>query len=419
LTWPDGSTHWLEGRGELERDENDKPVLVRGTIIDITDHKLAEKNLRRAQKRLLMHIEKTPLAVMEWDVNFCVTDWNISAEKIFGYSKFEALGKHANELIVPEPMKSLVSDTWAALIESKGGTRSTNENITKDGRIIVCEWHNTPLVKEDGRVIGVASMASDITKNINAQIELAEHRNRLEELVAQRTSELNYAMKEIESFSYSVSHDLRAPLRSINGFSTALFEDYYDLLDETGKEYLTRVINACDRMAHLIDDLLELSRLSRSDMKKEKVNLSSLASYAAGKLQEIEIGRKVDIQIIDNLTVDGDPRLLGVVMDNLIGNAWKYTSKNNLAKIEFGSYKKGNETIYFVKDNGAGFNMRYVNKMFSPFQRLHGNDEFEGTGIGLATVQRLIQRHGGRVWAEGEVDKGATFYFTIDGSIES
>ncbi|HON72569.1 MAG TPA: ATP-binding protein, partial [bacterium] len=207
--------------------------------------------------------------------------------------------------------------------------------------------------------------------------------------------------------------DLRAPLRSIDGFSQALLEDYEDKLDEQGKDYLRRVRAATQRMSQLIDDLLNLSRISRTEMHYEEVNLTAIAKAIAAELQKTQPERQVEFVIGENIVARGDSHLLRIVLDNLLRNAWKFTSKHPHARIEFGTIQQDGRLVYYVRDNGAGFDMNYANKLFTPFQRLHKSTEFEGTGIGLATVQRIIHRHGGSVWAEGEVEKGATFYFTL------
>lgn len=238
-------------------------------------------------------------------------------------------------------------------------------------------------------------------------------RKRMEEALRNANAVAEAANKELEAFSYSVSHDLRAPLRSIDGFSQALLEDYAERLDEQGRDYLHRIRSASQKMGQLIDDLLRLSRVTRSEMQYEAVNLSEIAKEIASELQQKESGRVVEFVIEEGLVVKGDRRLLKIMMENLLGNAWKFTSRRTQARIEFGSTVQDDERIYFVHDDGAGFDMVYVDKLFVPFQRLHTPTEFPGTGIGLAIVQRIIRRHGGKIWAEGGVEKGATFYFTI------
>ena len=228
-----------------------------------------------------------------------------------------------------------------------------------------------------------------------------------------RANELGATNKELEAFSYSVSHDLRSPLRAIDGFSQALLEDCSEQLDRQGKEYLARIRAGSQRMAELIDDLLDLSRVTRTAMERRPVNLSLMAESVLTALQKTEPRRRVDIVIAPDLTASGDQRLLRLTLENLLGNAWKFTGQRAAARIEFGMIRNGSAPAYYVRDNGAGFDMAYTDKLFTPFQRLHGMREFEGTGIGLATVQRVIHRHGGRVWAEAAVEKGATFYFTL------
>jgi light-regulated signal transduction histidine kinase (bacteriophytochrome) len=225
--------------------------------------------------------------------------------------------------------------------------------------------------------------------------------------------ELEFKNKELEAFSYSVSHDLRAPLRSIDGFSQLLLEEYSDKLDATGQEYVQRVRAAAQRMGELIDDMLALSRVGRAELSRTQVNLSNVARLVAAEFAQREPGRSVECDIEDGLVVQADRRLIQIVFENLLGNAWKYTGKVAAARIEVRAEPRHDNLVYMVCDNGVGFDMAYAFKLFTPFVRLHSNDDFPGTGIGLATVQRIIERHGGRVWAEGAVGLGATVYFTI------
>jgi PAS domain S-box-containing protein len=241
-------------------------------------------------------------------------------------------------------------------------------------------------------------------------------RKQAEDAMRTLNAQLEMANKELEAFSYSVSHDLRAPLRGIDGFSQALLEDYEVQLDDQGKDYLRRVRAASQRMAQLIDDILNLSRVTRSEMQIGTVDLSGLAQTIAAELQAQQPDRRVTLKIQHGVTGKGDGRLLRQALDNLLGNAWKFTSKQPAATIEFGvmaAASNGGAPAYFVRDNGAGFDMTYAGKLFSAFQRLHAVTEFPGTGIGLATVQRIVHRHGGRVWAESTMGQGATFYFTL------
>jgi light-regulated signal transduction histidine kinase (bacteriophytochrome) len=231
--------------------------------------------------------------------------------------------------------------------------------------------------------------------------------------VAERTAELTSANQELESFAYAVSHDLRAPLRSVDGFAKVLDEECASQMNEDGRDALRRIRGAAQRMGDLIDDLLKLSHLTRSEMNLEVVDLGALARSIACELQASEPGRKVTFEIPPTLEVRGDRSLLAVLLENLLGNAWKFTGRHAVARIELGVARDGIEPVYFVRDDGAGFDMDHAASLFAPFHRLHRVSEFPGTGIGLATVRRIVQRHGGRVWAQGSIEKGATLHFTL------
>jgi light-regulated signal transduction histidine kinase (bacteriophytochrome) len=257
------------------------------------------------------------------------------------------------------------------------------------------------LYHENGKPRGMIGYSFNITDRKRAQEEVGKQKYKLEA-----------TNKELEAFSYSVSHDLRAPLRALHGFSQALKEDYANKLDDEGKDYLSRIQANALRMSELIDDLLKLSRLGREKLTVTLVDLSHLAYEVMENQRALYPDRTIEFQLQYDGQVYGDPRLLRIAIDNLIGNALKYTRNIEQPHIEFGKTQQDNETVYYIRDNGTGFDMQYVDKLFGVFQRLHGSD-YEGTGIGLATVRRIIQRHEGRIWAEAEPGKGATFYFTL------
>ena len=278
-----------------------------------------------------------------------------------------------------------------------------------------------PLTEPDGSITGIFAHAVDVTEHRRALEELAKAHDEMERRVEERTadlksvnSELMQLNKELESFTYSVSHDLRAPLRGIDGFTQVLLEDYHDDLDTTAQDYLERVRAGASRIGGIIDSLLDLSRLNRSEVKRVPLDLSRKARETIERLRLEEPDRDVDVRIQPELKASGDSEMMRLVLDNLLGNAWKFTRRTSDARIEFGAEEVDGELRYFVRDNGAGFEQQFEEKLFQPFQRLHAEAQFEGTGIGLATVQRVIQRHGGSLWAEGRPGEGAVFYFTLN-----
>lgn len=257
------------------------------------------------------------------------------------------------------------------------------------------------------------ALQEEVARRREAESALENERDRLEESVRARTAQLTATNSELEAFCYSVSHDLRAPLRAIDGFSLALLEDYGNRLDGSGHDYLRRVRHGAQRMGMLIDDLLQLSRVTRGELQLKETDLSNMATEIIAELRQAEPQRTVEAAITPGLKALCDPALLHVLLTNLLNNAWKFSREVPRATIEFGTVTDQNGTAYFIRDNGAGFDMRYAGKLFAAFQRLHRADQFEGTGIGLATVQRIVTKHGGRIWAEAAVGEGATFYFTL------
>ena len=398
----------FEGRMTLLDEES-----VLALIRDITDSNQFEQALRESEQRYRTLFEQANDAIFIETQDDKIVDANQRACQMLGYTREELLGMLVSDLIAPENHRS--SQAIRQELSQYGQKPFESLDVRKDGTYIPVEVTNSIL--PDGLAL---SIVRDITERKHAEDELrkteAEIRllnTELEKRVIERTAQLELANKELEAFAYSVSHDLRAPLRAIDGFSRIIVEDYGKQLDGEIQTLLAKVRAESHHMGQLIDALLNLSRMTRAEMRMDRVDLSELAHAIAEELRHSEAGRQVEWVIAEHVTTHGDVRLLRVVMENLIGNAWKFTSKTEAARIEFGIQRLDDELIYFVRDNGAGFNMAYANKLFGAFQRLHSVNEFDGTGIGLATVQRIIYRHGGRVWAESKVNLGATFFFTL------
>jgi PAS domain S-box-containing protein len=359
--------------------------------------------LRAREGALDRTLAAMPDAVVIVDDSGSIVQVNDLAGTLFGYQRDELVGA-AIEMLVPDAARAAhVAHrehylTRPVARPMGGGLKLAARR--KDGSEVAVDINLSPLDTAEGHF--TITSVRDVTARVAAENELRRS-----------TAAAEAASRELESFSYSVAHDLRSPLRSIDGFSQALIEDCGDQLGAVGHEHLTRVRAAAQRMARLIDDLLSLSRLSRSDLQRGRVDLSALCREVVARLREAEPERAVEVAIEDDLVAQGDPRLLAVALENLLGNAWKFTRQRGDARIAVSATRGDGPTIFHVDDNGAGFDMAYIDKLFGVFQRLHRQDQFEGTGIGLATVQRIVHRHGGRIWAEGRVDGGATFHFVL------
>ncbi len=384
-----------------------------GTCVDITERKKAEEELRQSEERLRRAQEIAHLGSWELDLVNNRLSWSDEVYRIFGVEprEFAATYEAFLEAVHPDDRRAVDTAYSDSVSQGKDSYEIEHRIVRRTtGEIRIVHERCKHIRDEHGRIVRSVGMVHDITERKKAEEEMRA----LNEHLRQHEAELSASNKELEAFSYSVSHDLRAPLRNIDGFSQALLEDYIDKLDQKGQNYLRRVRAATQRMGQLIDDLLNLSVMVRKEMRREEVDLSLQVRAVAEELKNTAPERKVEIKIQDNLRASGDPLLLRQLLENLLGNAWKFTSKNPLPRIEFGSDERNGKKIFFVKDNGAGFDIKYVSKMFIPFQRLHSVEEFSGNGIGLAIVKRIVDRHGGRIWAEGEVEKGATFYFTFE-----
>lgn len=432
-------------------------VVIKTADLEISETML-EKELaehKKAETKFKGLLESAPDAMVITDEDGTILMVNAQTERIFAYHRSEIIGKKV-ETLIPDRFRNKHTHHRQDYVESPK-VRAMGAGMALFGRRnggseFPVEVSLSPLMLDDGEFMIISAIRDtsrqkeieDQIKKVNENLELlVRERTRdledallkeketrlenaklneelqltnaeLEQRVAKRTLELEAINKELEAFSYSVSHDLRAPLRSIDGFSNKILKDYSSGFDDLAKDYFTRIMNASRKMGLLIDDLLKLARLSRVEMKIENVSLSDIATAIALELKEQNPERSVEFRIMDGMTALADRNLMQIALQNLLGNAWKYSKNKTHTIIQFGSHIPESEKVFFIKDNGVGFDMRYVDKLFGAFQRLHSVTEFEGTGIGLATVQRIISRHHGKIWAESEIDVGTTFYFTID-----
>ncbi|MFY9504066.1 MAG: PAS domain S-box protein [Dethiobacteria bacterium] len=384
-----------------------------GSVIefrDITVHKKMEEELRQYKEELeeLVKARTEELAISEAKYKALVDHVQVGIgvhqngrmvfanrqlTSMLGFAEEEFVGLPLSALFYPDEVQEVISRAWGRY-EGKNLVETYESRLLrKDGSVLPAIISTMPIEHEERAAILVTIV--DITES-------------------KLRKELEQVNQELEMFAYSISHDLRAPLRSIDGFSLALLEDHAEQLDHEGEDYLRRIRAASKRMASMIDAILHLSRIGRYEMRRKQVNLSALAQDIAADLKVTDPDRQVEFVIAEGVVASGDPALLRIVLENLIGNAWKFTQKHESARIEFGVMGRGKKTFYYVRDDGVGFDMKYVDKLFVPFQRLHSTMEYTGTGIGLASVQRVVRRHGGDIWAESVLNKGTTFYFTLE-----
>jgi PAS domain S-box-containing protein len=408
---------------------------------EIELRKRTEELLRETSDYLNSLIDYANAPIITWDVQHKITRFNHAFEGLTGYSVSEMVGKELPILF----SKDSRDESLRKIAQTSSGELWKAVEIPiqrKDGEIRVALWNSANIFDKEGKeIVATIAQGQDITERKRVEKEFIGLNTELERTVSERTRELrdsqlallnlvddlnqtsrglafaNDALdavnKELAAFSYSVSHDLRAPLRSIDGFSNALLEDCEDKLDDDGKKYLERIRWATQNMGRLIDDMLNLSRVTQSEFRQEQVDLSKMVHEIIDTNQQKNPLNGMTVNIQEDIIVQGDQRLMHIAMTNLLDNAWKFTGKQEHPQVEFGAIVKDGERIIFVRDNGVGFDMNYVGKLFGAFQRLHRFDEFPGTGIGLATVRRVMNRHGGQAWAESEVGKGATFFFTL------
>jgi PAS domain S-box-containing protein len=378
-------------------------------VLDLTERKQAqaaieqlrhERALGEQKARLAAIVDASDDAIIGKTLDGVITSWNPGAHRIFGYSADEAVGKSISLLIPP----GRESEEPAILEHLAKGQVERFDTVRrrKDGRDIDVSVTSSPVRDAAGHVIGISKVARDITDRMRVEAALARAKDAAES-----------ASRELEAFSYSVAHDLRAPLRGMNGFARVLLDKYREKFDAEGQDWLQEILLNAKKMGSLIDGLLSLAQWTRSELRPERVDLSAIVRDVVERLRASEPHRTVELQVEDKLCAEVDSRLARALLENLLGNAWKFTSKAPTARIDFGATEKDGSAAFFVRDNGAGFDMAFASKLFAPFQRLHTSEEFPGTGIGLATVQRIVHRHGGRIWAEGVVDGGATFCFAF------
>lgn len=409
-TGPDGRDYDIH---DYPFTDSDGSTLILEMGIDITEQNRAQAALRESQRRLELARKAGRVGVWEWIPARGEIFWGPGSESLYGLPA----GGFGDDYqawrctVHPDDIEMVERELRAAL-ENNTVYQAEFRAAWPDGSV---HWlfGRGEVIGDEGGATRMLGVNVDITERKAAEEALRELNATLERRVAERTAQLAAVNRELEAFSYSVAHDLRAPLRAIDGFSLALLEDFGPKLEPEAQDDLSRVRKATVRMGELIDDLLHLSRISRAEVRREKVDLRALAQTIVSDLQKTAPERPLEFVSPPSLEAEGDPSLLRVVLENLLGNAWKFTAPRLQARIELGSVEHEGRTAYFVRDNGAGFDMAYANKLFAPFQRLHSAADFPGMGIGLATVARIVRKHGGEVWAEGAVDKGAAFYFTL------
>jgi PAS domain S-box-containing protein len=398
-------------------------VLMLGVFIllsrEVRQRERAEAELRRSEENYRLLVESVQdYAIITLDPRGTVTSWNAGAQRIKGYAAEEIVGRQFSCFYVPEDVEQSKPERELKLAAAEGRMEDENWRLRKDGTRFWANVIITAMRDTTGQLRGFAKVTRDLTERKRAEEEIRNLNEELEHRVIARTAQLEAANKELEAFTYSVSHDLRSPLRHVDGFSKILMEEHQAQLAPEAQRYLERIRNGTQQMGHLVDDLLNLARVGRRELTLQVSGLNSIVQEVLSELKPETADRQIEWKISKLPFVECDPALMKQVFTNLLSNAIKFTRTRDRALIEVGDVKQNGGPAVFVRDNGVGFNMKYADKLFGVFQRLHRPEDFEGTGVGLATVQRIIHKHSGRVWAEGELDKGATFYFSL-GSPES
>ena len=409
---PNGEIRWFHSRS-MPRLLEDGNIVWDGVELDVTAYKQTEEALDRERALLRTLIDLLPDHIYVKDAQSRFLLGNIGVAQVMGAVRPENLiGKSDRDFYPPDESTMFRGDEEEVL--AGRAMFNKEEPVTHpDGSQRFILTTKVPLKDAAGNIVGLVGIGRDITDRKRAEAEIHKLNTELEQRVIERTAQLEAANKELEAFSYSVSHDLRAPLRAVDGFAQAVMEDYGPLLPEEGQRYLQTIRGEAQKMGMLIDDLLTFSRLSRAPVHKQDINTGDMVRSVLDDLSSMQEGRQIDVRIGELPNCAGDPALLRQVWINLLSNALKYTQKREAAVVEVGCVQTEEGSAYFVRDDGTGFDMRYSDKLFRVFQRLHLAEEFEGTGVGLAIVQRIIHRHGGRVWAEAAPDRGATFHFTL------
>lgn len=410
-----GRILWLESIGKALRD----PVTGKATEVlvatrDITEAKESERKIRELGAFNQQMIDTTGGIIVVFDDHGVIRRFNHAAEDLLGWKESEVLGRRFFDIFTPQVRREEVARLFPGEVPDFNLRRFENDWLHRDGSTRWIAWANTPILGESGAPRLIVCTGIDRTEYKLVERKILDLNESLERRVTERTKELQGALDELESFSYTVSHDLRSPLRAIDGFSTALLEEASDLLGEEAKSYLQRIRSAANRMARLIDDLLDLSRSSRHTLQKQAMDASQLAREILEGFKKQNPKRKLSDRIESGIILDADPILLRSIMENLLGNAWKYTAIRADAFIDVSSFIVDGRKWLQVKDNGVGFDMDHADKLFGTFQRLHSDPRFEGNGIGLATARKLVERHGGSLTGSGTPDQGATFRFTLD-----